>query len=635
MAQAKKTVVTTSTNKTTVVTPKNPDKKFAQPTTSKSTSAPQEGFLKRSIPYIVIFLVGLGIYLQTFWFEFTGLDDSFFLVVYSGYFADIRNFMRGFKESGVLDYYRPLLFGTMILDFQVSKTNPWFYHITNVLYHCLTCMVLYRMLLKLKFDKTMSFLTTLIFTTHPLWTMGVAWVPGRNDPLITLMIIGSFNYLINFLERQRLLDVLLHWVLFAAALYTKETSALFPFVCCFYFLLLTKYLDLIKPIMIVGVGWAIIGLVWFAIRAEALELANKNGTRFTHIIYGDSWIYNLPVIAESIGKLLIPVNLSNFPKFTALSTWLGIGVLSLWVAAVVFVKNQNWKMIAFSMLWFSIFLGPSISFVFADSGRYDYLEHRIYLPALGFIILMNEIIRAFFVVEDRQKYFKFFQYGLGAMVVAYSGVTIVHSLHFKNPENFWKKAIEGAPLSSQVYRGMGKVYYDAGDLPKAEVNFMSAVSLNRAEVNTISDLGKAYENKNDLESAMRCYMKTLSVDSNNVMFLTDMARIHEKKGDMAGAEKYYKKVVLRDGNFWQAKFGLGVIAYQKQDFLSAEQYWLDVARINPGYNDTFMNLAVLYFFTKRYDKALENLDILRSKGVNVDQLNPGLVNQLEPYRKKG
>ena len=616
------------------IQPKTAEKK-PTPTPFRATPIiPKEPIWKSLMPYMLITLVCLIAYGQTLWFEFTGLDDSFFLVVYAQYFADFNNFFRGFRESGVLDYYRPVLFGSMIFDYQFTKTDPFFYHVTNVIYHLGSCLVLYKMLEKLGFEKSFALLTTLFFTAHPLLTQAVAWVPGRNDSMIALMLIGSFNFFLNYIEKKKFLDLIFHWFFFAMALFTKETSAFFPFLCIVYVLLFKVVSDYVKPGMVLGLGYAIIGLVWFAVRAEALELANKNGQRFTSIIYGDSWIGNLPVLAEQVGKMLVPINQSNFAKFTDLSTYLGLGVIALFILITLLLKDKiNWKMVTFTQVMFFMFFIPTIIFIFADSGRYDYLEHRIYVPFIAIIILMNAWIKAFFEYEKFQNFKKYFQYGLGTIVLLFTGLTIAYSLHFKNPENFWKRAIVGAPASSQVYRGMGKVYYDMGELPKAEISFMKAVSLNRAEVNTVSDLGKAYENKKEFDAAERCYRKTLEIDSNEV-FLTDLARIYEKKGKADEAEKWYIKAIKRNPNMWQAKFGLGVLSYQKGNIAACEQNWLDVVKLNPGYNDTYINLAVLYYYTQRYAKAIEYIDLLKAKGVDPEKMNPGLVNSLKQYRKQ-
>ncbi|TAG57204.1 MAG: hypothetical protein EAZ27_03355 [Cytophagales bacterium] len=625
--------------------------KKAQAYTSKPLTTSKPLFEKLT-PYLILTALCLIVYGQTFWFEFTGLDDSFFLVVYAQYFAELKNFWRGFKESGVLDYYRPVLFGSMIVDYQFAKTDPGFYHVTNVIYHLGACLVLYRLLIKLGYEKNFALITTGIFTVHPLLSQAVSWVPGRNDSMIALMMVASLNFFLNYVEKRKLIDAILHWFFFAMALYTKETSAFLPFLCIAYVLLFKKISDNISLGMVIGTGYAIIGLVWYAIRAEALELANKNGTRFTSIIYGDSWIGNLPVLPEQIGKMLIPFNQQNFAKFSGVSTGLGIGVIALFILITVLLKKVDKRVVAWCGIWFAMFFIPTIIFIFADSGRYDYLEHRIYVPFLAVVILWNEWIRAYFAGDEaRESQKKMFEYGLIGVLIVFLGVNLIYSLNFKNPENFWKKAIEGAPLSSQVYRGMGKVYYDAGELEKAEVNFMKGVDLNPAEVNTISDLGKMYENKGGLagsrgnadsaninyNSAKRCYTRCLKVDSlgpMSAMFMSDMARIYEKKRQLDSAEIWYQKVILKDPNNWQAKFGLGVLSYQKGNVAACEQYWLDVARINPAYNDTYINLAVLYYFTKNYDQANNWLDKLKAKGVDPASLNPGLVNSLAPYRKK-
>ena len=158
----------------------------------------QKLFLTRWKPYFWIAVVGFLLYARTVLFKFVYLDDNslildnfFFIRRLSNIAAAFRNDV--FISSSFADaYYRPLLTTSFILDAQLSGQSPVLYHLSNIIYHIIASMLVYKLFKTLKIKKDTSLILALVFVVHPVLTQAVAWIPGRNDSLLTIFFISSF-----------------------------------------------------------------------------------------------------------------------------------------------------------------------------------------------------------------------------------------------------------------------------------------------------------------------------------------------------------------------------------------------------------------------------------------------------------
>lgn len=156
-----------------------------------------------------------------------------------------------------------------MIDAQFSGSSPFFYHLANILYHSISAVLVFIFLKKLKVEEKMAFLLSLFFSLHPTLTQAVAWIPGRNDSLLTLFTLLSFIFLIDYLEKKQPFYILLFFFFSFLSLFTKETAFLNPIFIFLYLLFFQK--EKIKSLIEIGVGWWFIILFWFILRQKALN----------------------------------------------------------------------------------------------------------------------------------------------------------------------------------------------------------------------------------------------------------------------------------------------------------------------------------------------------------------------------
>ena len=234
--------------------------------------------------------------------------------------------------------------------------------------------------------RDLSFLFATLFTVHPVLTQAVAWIPGRNDPLLALFVLLSFIYFLKFLETRRVSYIFWHLLFFALALFTKETALVLIALCPLYLWLIRKERMRVLPGGVFVAGWTAIVVLWFLLR----EAAFAHPMKYTFAYITRSILSNSPAILLYIGKIIFPFNLSVVPILQDSTLWYGIVAAIIVVVLLIISRTRRLNYILFGFLWFAFSLLPGLIGVNPDL-PHNFSEHRVYLPLLGFMIVLMEI----------------------------------------------------------------------------------------------------------------------------------------------------------------------------------------------------------------------------------------------------
>jgi protein O-mannosyl-transferase len=145
-----------------------------------------------------------------------------------------------FKGDGTVaasNYYRPTFVAWLILNFRIFGTNPFGWHVLNLLLHILVCLLGFRLLRRWQFSQNTALAISLIFAVHPVHAESVAWISGSPDLLFAAAFFGSLLYADKFATAQKPLDFMAAVALFAVSLGAKEVAL---FCLPVYFLIFAK-----------------------------------------------------------------------------------------------------------------------------------------------------------------------------------------------------------------------------------------------------------------------------------------------------------------------------------------------------------------------------------------------------------
>lgn len=510
-------------------------------------------FLHSWRPYFLIIVLGFLLYSQILFFDLTYLDDNTLLIDNHSIISNIKNLLLIFSSdaffSGTNFYYRPILNLSFMLDTLLASGTYFIYFLVNILLHLAVTIMVFLILQKINIKKSLSFLLSLVFLVHPAISQAVAWLPGRNDSLLAILTIPAIWFLILFNERPKLKFLLLYTLFFFLALLTKETAVFLPFLVAVYFITIgrnqaakksEKFLVLLMSFFA--------GVIWYLMRN--LAFGSENISMSDALQSLGSNLLNAFIL---IGKMILPVNLSVLPVPADSSFWWAAVVIPLTITAFFFSRKINWPRWFFGLSWLLIFLLPP--FIISASAPYI-LEHRLYLPMVGFLIMASELS---FVknLDFSRKNVKIISLSI---LVVLALITFFHSYQFKNKLVFWESAVKDSPHSVLAQKNMGAMYY-------LEERF---------------------------EEAEKHYLEALRLEPSEPMVNNNIGLIYVERGDESAAEKFFLKELALYPNYDKALFNLGFL-YYKQGKMPEARYLLESClRSNPRHADAYRYLELIY-----------------------------------------
>ena len=127
--------------------------------------------------------------------------------------------------------WHPLTWLSHMLDCQLYGLKPGGHHLTNVLLHAATAILLFLVLRRMTGDLWPSAFVAAVFAIHPLRVESVAWVAERKDVLSGLFFMLTLGAYVGYVRRPfSLVRYLTVVVLFALGLMAKPMLVTLPFV---------------------------------------------------------------------------------------------------------------------------------------------------------------------------------------------------------------------------------------------------------------------------------------------------------------------------------------------------------------------------------------------------------------------
>jgi tetratricopeptide (TPR) repeat protein len=485
----------------------------------------------------------------------------------------------------------------------------------------------------LKIPNFVSFILTLIFSVHPLFASAVSWVPSRGDLLIALFGLWIFISFHKHIITGKPVYFILNAVLFALAIFSKETAILFPLLLLFYYFFVLNQPLRIKRLIPYFIVWATALVAYYILRSHVI----KNNLN-ENVIGINTLLDNLSVIPITISKFFIPYNLSTYPLFDGMATITGILLLALLLYITVKYTTKQNTLLLMGIIWFFVFTLPGLIVRLPHAeARYLYLEHRTYLIMIGIIILLSSFCNI--LLSNKIISFKKFT-GIAIGVLAlFSIIAWAHSddykdqmaflnraISFNNPDAYivrgnisllahdsisaaddFDKAIELSPDYPDAYFYRGKFEGAALQSVAAEKDFTKAINLDSTYTEAWIKRSILRSNLQDYNDAMNDLNKAVQLDSND-------AEIYFRFGDLFFHQNKYNeaytnltKAIKLEPRYADAYMNRGSLHYTMNDLPGAIDDYRKAIAIRPGFL-TYYNLAVVYNDLHQPDMAIPLFD---------------------------
>jgi Flp pilus assembly protein TadD len=449
------------------------------------------------------------------------------------------------------DYYRPLTIATYLLDRAIGGDDPFVFHLSVVLAHAATSLLLYllaQQLLSGPGARLGAFAAGALFALHPIHTESVAWAAGRSDVLATGFLVAALVVSGRRLQSWR--GSLLAGICAAAALGAKETAV------AFYPLMLLREL-LAPPTPRPAPGerlrrWAgplVAGVVYVLLRRNAL--GEFVGSAPDALPTGErSALDLLGAVGMYVGRLLWPVNLNAYidridsgPLTLALALVLLAGAGGAawfwWSARPRARANEASGTRAaraprrgggspgprplepsrpglplFALAWLVLTLAPSLAILWKIPDA-PLAERYLYLPSAGFCLLVGDLVgRAWAATTNRPARLATAG-GLAVMLLASAIGTVRRNPVWHDDIALWEDTERKSFASGMAARSVGTAYLQAGRRAEARAAFQRALDRRNSQrgVQTIyNNLGTLAMYDADYAAAQRHYEAALQAN---------------------------------------------------------------------------------------------------------------------------
>lgn len=126
--------------------------------------------------------------------------------------------------------WHPLMWLSLMLDFDLFRLNPAGYHWTNLLFHIANTILLFTVFRRMTEDIWRSALVAALFAIHPLHVESVAWISERKDVLSAFFWILTMWAYIRYTEHRGTGNYLMLIAAFVLGLMAKPMLVTLPFV---------------------------------------------------------------------------------------------------------------------------------------------------------------------------------------------------------------------------------------------------------------------------------------------------------------------------------------------------------------------------------------------------------------------
>jgi len=603
----------------------------------------------RSLAVCLALALAVGaVFGRTLHYGFVNYDDDFYVyknpIVTGG--LNPHEIVWVLTHDNGLGEWFPLTDISHMLDWQLFGLNAGGHHLTNVLLHAATAMLLFLVLRKLTGAFWRAAFVAALFAIHPLRVESVAWVVERKDVLSGLFFMltlwawaryaqkrsremnlkpetESASWVIN--PRRWTLDYFLALMFFALGLLSKAMLVTLPFI-----LLLLDYWPL-NRLSFSALGarrrrfqvWA--GLILekapFLLLSAAACVATILTQKHTFLaVQGStlSWRAGNALLAytDYLKHMIYPVGLALIYPRPGTNLPLGnVGLSALILIGIsigVIVGQRKHPYLLVGWLWYLGMLVPVIDIMQAgDQARAD---RYTYLPQIGLYVLLT-----WGAVElcNSWRYRRIAMGFAAALILAgLLAGAYVQTGYWKDSVSLWKHTLACTPDCFLARNNLGLALADQGKLDEAIQQYDRALQLNPNSAYAHNDRGNALLKQGKLPEAIQEFEWALRLNPNYAEACYNLGIALADEGKPDEAIRYYEKALQIKPDYADAHHNLGIILADQGKLEEAIQHYEEVLQINPDDAEAHYNLGGALTKQGKLKEAVQNYE--RSLQLNPD-----------------
>jgi len=558
---------------------------------------------------VCIFLAAIiwVVFGQTLGHEFVNYDDNDYVyenpVVQKGLTFD--GIVLAFTHVYSFNWH-PLTWISHMMDCQFYGLSPGGHHLTNILLHTATSILLFLILRQMTTAFWRSAFVAAVFAIHPLRVESVAWVAERKDVLSGLFFMLTIGAYVRYARRPW--SPVRHGfvvLLFALGLMCKPMLVTLPLV-----LLVLDYWPLGR---VAGGEWRV---TRFGVQVPQLSTLN-------HLLYEKLPLLGLAVASSVVtlsaqheaiqpfenislplrvdnalisyvaylGQMFWPSGMAVLYPFTAGGVGVSGVLLSLvllaGISTGVFVLCRRRPYFLTGWLWYLIMLAPVIGIL--QVGLQARADRYTYLPQIGLYLLLT------WAAADLCAGWRHRRAVLGGCATIILTALIfcarAQTSHWRNSESLWTHTLACTADNYVAHSNLGNALYQKGSVDGAITQYQTALQIKPDYVEAHDNLGNVLLQKGRVDEAITHYQMALQIKPDNAKAHNNLGNALVKKGRVDEAITQYQTALRIKPDYAEAHNNLGNALVEKGKVDEAITQYQTALQIKPNYAEAHNNLA--------------------------------------------
>jgi len=454
---------------------------------------------------------------------------------------------------------RPLLMATYWINFIISGTRTFSYHVGSLLLHAITAGIVFLLLDRLldiaevrTNRQALALFGAGLFLLHPLQTESVAYIAGRSEVVAGLFYAAAWLVFVNNLgSAMKLLTTIEILLLAAAAVESKESAISLPAI-----LFLTdlywnpaRLTQQIRNRAILYVPIVLGGLIAAVKILQSLTSGTAAGFSIAGVTPGLYALTQCRVILTYLRLFFLPVGqngdwgLPLFRSLTDHAAWVYVLGMLAFVGVIVWSYHRA-RLLSFGLATFLVLLLPTSSIVPIKDAI---AERRVYVPVIGLIL------SSIWALDHFRPRLRMLREAGSLRIISVVILVVAAALSFERNKMWgsdtllWGDSINKNPSNSRAHMGLGDAYLMHGQCVDAIREFQTVERQAGASDEMAANLASAYQCNHQLDLALN-ELRTIIVRHPSAAIYDRIGYIEATQGHVSPALDAFENALRLDPN---------------------------------------------------------------------------------------
>jgi tetratricopeptide (TPR) repeat protein len=528
--------------------------------------------------------------------DFVGYDDPYYVT--KNHHVNVGITRKSISYAFTTPHgaiWNPVTTLSHMLDCQLFGLNPFWHHLTSLLFHTASTLLLFAILKRMTGSVWPSAFVAAAFALHPLRVESVAWVSSRKDVLSVFFWMLTMWAYVRYTEHPGIRPYLPVFLFLWLGLLAKPMLLTLPFallVLDYWPLgrfqpaiqkttsrLITEKLPLFALV-------AVVGLIAYTVPQS------EGALKLTQTLPLSARLSNaLVAYVAYIGKIFYPADLAvlyphprdTLPMFQPIASFL---ILAL-VSAAVFYKTSKRRYLTMGWLWYLGTLVPVIGLV--QLGHQAIADRYTYLPSVGIFIIVAWAAAELLTKSRLPKAVP--AISATVVLITLSVCTRVQARYWQNSLTLYERAVTVTQNNYIMNYNYANALLRAGRFDEALTHFKQAVQINPQYFDARNGIGRVLLKQGKTDEAIVHFGEILRLEPGYYKAHYNMGMAMTRQGDYHNAVDHFHKALRVKHNWPEAHYNMGRALYLQGNRDAAARQFVQALRLNPDYFDARIKLA--------------------------------------------